>query len=150
MIDPDKLKCGQIEAKLKLKQLFLIKNVKGNCEKWLNNISHQLCFPNHIHTALGKSNRIKKLPVFLAIKPSNKTGRSGPRKLDRFQVCSLLNPSGHTSSVVEARTAHVTIKCIFDSSERNLIEIGLETHWNATAEDRRDAFQKFCRFKRRI
>ena len=33
MIDLDKLKCGQIEVKLKLKQLFLIKNVKGNCEK---------------------------------------------------------------------------------------------------------------------
>ena len=33
MIDLDKLKCGQIEAKLKLKQLFLMKNVKGNCEK---------------------------------------------------------------------------------------------------------------------
>ena len=54
MIDPNKLKCGQIEAKLKLKQLFLIKNVKENCEKWSNDISHQLCFPNHIHAVLDK------------------------------------------------------------------------------------------------
>ena len=78
MIDPDKLKCGQIEAKLKLKQLFLIKNVKGNCEKWSNDISHQLCFPNHIHTVLGKSNRIKKLAVFLPVLALIETGRSGP------------------------------------------------------------------------
>ena len=100
MIDPDKLKYGQIEAKLKLKQLLLIKNVKGNCEKWSNDISRQLCFPNHIHTALGKSNRIKKLAVFLPVKPCHKIGwffigfsinrnrpiRSGHRKLDQFQV----------------------------------------------------------------
>ncbi|CAF4485935.1 unnamed protein product [Rotaria sp. Silwood2] len=39
MIDPDNLKCGQIEAKLKLKEFILIKNIKGNCEKWLNDIS---------------------------------------------------------------------------------------------------------------
>ena len=78
MIDPDKLKCGQIEAKLKLKQLFLIKNVKENCEKWSNDISHQLCFPNYIHTVLGKSNRIKKLAAFLPVKLCHKTGRSGP------------------------------------------------------------------------
>ncbi|CAF2972875.1 unnamed protein product, partial [Rotaria sp. Silwood2] len=39
MIDPDNLKCSQIEAKLKLKQFILIKNVKGNCEKWSNDIS---------------------------------------------------------------------------------------------------------------
>ena len=39
MIDPDNLKCSQIEAKLKLKQFTLIKNIKGNCEKWLNDIS---------------------------------------------------------------------------------------------------------------
>ena len=64
MIDPDKLKCSQIEAKLKLKQLFLIKNVKGNCEKWSNDISHQLCFPNHIHTVLGQ------------VKPHKKASRS--------------------------------------------------------------------------
>ena len=64
MIDPDKLKCGHIEAKLKLQQLFLIKNVKGNREKWSNDISHQLCFPNHIHTVLGKSNHIKKASRF--------------------------------------------------------------------------------------
>ena len=75
MIDPDKLKRDQIEAKLKLKQLFLIKNVKRNCEKWSNGISHQLCFPNHIHTVLGKSNSIKNLPIFLPVKPCHKTGR---------------------------------------------------------------------------
>ena len=74
MIDPDKLKCGQIEAKLKLKQLFLI-SVKGNCEKWSNDISRQLCYSNHIHTALGKSNRMKKLAVFLPVKSCHKTGR---------------------------------------------------------------------------
>ena len=89
MVDPDKLKYGQIEAKLKLKQLFLIKNVKGNCGKWSNDISHQWCFPNHIHTVLGKSNRIKRLAVFLPVKLYHRTGRSrsGHRKLDRFQVC---------------------------------------------------------------
>ena len=100
MIDPDKLKCDQIEAKLKLKQLFLIKNVKRNCEKWSNDISHQLCFPNHIHSVLGESNRIKKIAVFLPVKPSYKIGQfftgfsinrnrpvlSGHRKFDRFQV----------------------------------------------------------------
>ena len=58
--------------------LFLIKNVKGNCEKWSNDISHQLCFPNHIHTVLGKSNRTKKLAVFLPVKPCHKTGQSDP------------------------------------------------------------------------
>ena len=56
MIDPDKSKCGQIKIKT------IIFN-KGNCEKWSNDISHQLCFLNHIHTVLGKSNRIKNLPV---------------------------------------------------------------------------------------
>ena len=88
MINPDKLKCGQIEAKLKLKQLFLIKNVKGNCEKWSNDISHQLCFPNHIHTVLGKSNRIKKLAIFFTSFSINRNRpvRSGHRKLDRLQV----------------------------------------------------------------
>ena len=39
MIDRDKLRCGQIEAKLKLKQLGLIKNVKGNCGMWSKDIS---------------------------------------------------------------------------------------------------------------
>ena len=34
------------------------------------------------------------------------------------------------------------MKRTFDSSERSLFEIGLEMHWNATAEERRDAFQK--------
>ena len=52
----------------KLKQLFLIINVTGNCEKWTNDISHLLCFLNHIHTVLSKSNRIKKLAVFLPVK----------------------------------------------------------------------------------
>ncbi len=39
MIDPDNLKSGQIEGKLKLKQFILIKNNKGNCESWLKDIS---------------------------------------------------------------------------------------------------------------
>ena len=34
--------------------IFNKKNVKENCEKWSNDISDQLCFPNHIHTVLGK------------------------------------------------------------------------------------------------
>ena len=42
------------------------------------------------------------------------------------------------------------MKRTFDSSERSLFEIGLETHWNASAEERRDAFQNFPRFQRRI
>ena len=39
-------------------------------------------------------------------------------------------------------STHVTMKRTFDSSERILFEIGLETHWNASAEDRRDVFLK--------
>jgi hypothetical protein len=39
MIDPDNLKCHQIEAKLKLKLFILIKNIRGNSEKWSNDIS---------------------------------------------------------------------------------------------------------------
>jgi len=39
MIDPDSLKCGEIETKLKSKQFVLVKNVKGNSERWLNDIS---------------------------------------------------------------------------------------------------------------
>ena len=47
-------------------------------------------------------------------------------------------------------TTHVTMKRIFNSSERSFFEIGLEMHWNASAEERRDAFQNFRRFKRRV
>jgi hypothetical protein len=39
MIDPNNLKLGQIEAKLKLKQFVLIKNTKENCDKWSKDIS---------------------------------------------------------------------------------------------------------------
>ena len=39
MIDSDNLKCHQIEAKLKLKQFILIKNIKGNSDTWSNDIS---------------------------------------------------------------------------------------------------------------
>ena len=42
------------------------------------------------------------------------------------------------------------MKRMFNSSERSLFEIVLETRWNASAEERRDAFQNFRRFKRRI
>ncbi len=39
MIDPDSLKCGEIEAKVKLKQFILIKNVRGSSERWSKGIS---------------------------------------------------------------------------------------------------------------
>lgn len=39
MVDPDNLKCSQIEAKLKLKEFILIKNINGNSKKWSNDIS---------------------------------------------------------------------------------------------------------------
>ena len=45
---------------------------------------------------------------------------------------------------------HVTMKRTFDSSERSLFEIDFEMHWNASAEENRDVFRNFLRFKRRI
>ena len=39
MIDPDNLKSGQIQRKLRSKEFILVNNPKGTHELWLNNIS---------------------------------------------------------------------------------------------------------------
>ena len=61
--------------------------------------------------------------------------------------CGIEDEQQTTNNV---SSAHVTMKRTFDSSERSLFEIGLETHWNASAEERRDVFQSCRRFKCRI